>query len=180
MNLSSLPSELVEEFKSLYGSETQQVGTLTRMRRAAREKGVSCTLDDHLVQTRAQIERLEKAFALAGVPPVGQPAMFLDSLTVELGALIRDVQPGPMRDAMILRAHQRIELLEISAYEHALHMAVKAGAEVVVDLLADNLEEEKESLEALRRAERVLAQDSRPATNGDGLWRQVAGVAGRP
>jgi ferritin-like metal-binding protein YciE len=73
----------------------------------------------------------------------------MEGLVEEGKDIIDEIGAGPVRDAMLIAAAQKVEHYEIAAYGCLVELAKKLGYDEAVELLKDTLEEEKEADEKL-------------------------------
>jgi ferritin-like metal-binding protein YciE len=70
--LKSLDDLLVHELQDIYHAEGQILKALPRMIKAASHPELQAAFEEHLEQTEGQVERLDQAFKLLGVPAKGK------------------------------------------------------------------------------------------------------------
>lgn len=147
--LKSLDDLLVHELQDIYDAEGQIVKALPRMIKAASHPELQTAFEEHLEQTEGQIERLDQAFKLLGIPAKGQKCAGMAGL-IEEGKKImeQDADPAVM-DAALIAAAQKIEHYEIASYGCVCTYAEMLGYDQVHDLLGQNLEEEETTDERL-------------------------------
>ncbi len=147
--LKSLDDLLVHELQDIYHAEGQIVKALPRMVKAANHPELQAAFEEHLVQTEGQIERLEQAFKLLGMPAKGKKCEGMAGLIEEGKKMMEeDAEPSVM-DAALIAAAQKIEHYEIASYGCVCTYAEMLGYEQVHDLLGQNLEEEETTDEKL-------------------------------
>lgn len=73
----------------------------------------------------------------------------MQGLVEEAQDLLSQLEEGPVADAAIIGAAQKVEHYEIAAYGTARTLAQQAGQNQVADLLAQTLQEEKQTDEKL-------------------------------
>jgi ferritin-like metal-binding protein YciE len=113
-------------------------------------------LESHLDQTRGHVENIEQVFELLGEEPHAEPCIGFEGLKKEHEALT-DKASSSLFDLVDLGAAARTENYEIAAYEGLRRMAKGLGEEKAVELLDENLAEEKE---ALRQVEKIATRIS--------------------
>src|ERR671910_3549991 len=147
--LKSLDDLLVHELQDIYEAEGQIVKALPRMIKAASHPELQAAFEEHLEQTEGQIERLDQAFKLLGIPATKQKCAGMAGL-IEEGKKIMDEDADPaVMDAALIAAAQKIEHYEIASYGCVCTYAEMLGYEQVHDLLGQNLEEEETTDERL-------------------------------
>jgi len=162
--LKSLDDLLVHELQDLYNAEGQIVRALPKMIKAANPPELRAAFEEHLEQTEGQIERLEQAFKLLGMPAKGKKCDGMAGLLEEGKKMMEeDAEPAVM-DAALISAAQKVEHYEIASYGCVCTYAEMLGYEQVHDLLGQNLEEEETTDEKLTMlAESVINVEAEEA-----------------
>ena len=70
--LASLDDLLVHELQDIYNAEGQILKALPKMIKAATHPDLKSAFEEHLEQTEGQVDRLDQAFKLLGVPAKGK------------------------------------------------------------------------------------------------------------
>jgi ferritin-like metal-binding protein YciE len=155
--LKSLDDLLIHELQDIYHAEGQITKALPRMIKAATHPELQAAFEEHLEQTEGQIERLDQAFKLLGMPAKGKKCEGMAGLIEEGKKMMEeDAEPSVM-DAALIAAAQKIEHYEIASYGCVCTYAEMLGYEQVHDLLGQNLEEEETTDERLTMlAENVI------------------------
>lgn len=134
----------IDELKDLYNAENQLVKALPKMAKAATSPDLVSGFEEHLEQTKGHVERLESIFKSLGEDPKGKTCKGMEGLIEEGSEAIEEYE-GPVRDAALIGAAQRVEHYEIAAYGTVIALAQQLGEEEHVDALEQTLEEEKET-----------------------------------
>jgi ferritin-like metal-binding protein YciE len=150
---------MAEDFKSLmgellqdtYSAETQLLDALPEMAEAASTPALKKAFEEHLAVTQRQVERLEKAAEMLGCDPEGNECEAMEGLIAEGEEIIDEHEEGPIRDAALISAAQKVEHYEIAAYGTLCAMAKAAGMNEVAALLGQTLQEEKDTDELLTK-----------------------------
>jgi ferritin-like metal-binding protein YciE len=98
----------------------------------------------HVIDTKNQIERLDKVFAKLGKQPKGTDCPAIDGLIKEANETAGEIEDKAVLDAAIVANSQAVEHYEISRYGTLIAWAEELGHEDVVRLLTTNLNEEKQ------------------------------------
>jgi ferritin-like metal-binding protein YciE len=159
---------MAEDFKSLmgellqdtYSAETQLIEALPEMAEAASTPQLKQAFQEHLAVTQRQVERLERAAEMLGVDPEGKDCEAMEGLVAEAEEIVEEHDEGPVRDAALISAAQKVEHYEIAAYGTLTAMAKAAGLQEAADLFAQTLKEEKDTDELLTQ---VAEQQVNPA-----------------
>jgi ferritin-like metal-binding protein YciE len=147
--ISSLKDLLVEEIKDLYSAENQLLKALPKMAMAATNPELKAGFNDHLVQTREHVARLETVAKLLEESPKGKTCKAMEGLVEEGAEAIEAEGPDAIRDANLIGAAQRVEHYEIAAYGTVQAFAERLGLTEVGELLQATLDEESETNEKL-------------------------------
>jgi ferritin-like metal-binding protein YciE len=136
---------LSEELKDAFSAEKQALRCMQRAIRKATTPALREGIELHIEQTQTQIERLEQAMEKMGVRPGRKVCEAMRGLVEEAQQSIEEQDKGPMMDLVIIAGMQRIEHYEIAAYGTAVALADAVEESEVRDLLAETLEEEKQT-----------------------------------
>ncbi len=135
----------VDELKDIIYAERALVKALPKMAQNASSPNLKAALEDHLAVTENQVVRLEKAFAIMGESNRGKKCDAMEGLIKEGEGILEETQAGPVRDAGIISACQKIEHYEIASYGTLAAFAKTLGQMEVMELLLETLEEEKQA-----------------------------------
>jgi ferritin-like metal-binding protein YciE len=142
MKLESLKDLYIQELRDLYNAEKQLIKALPKMAKAATNRKLAQAFEDHLEETRGQVERLDAIFRGLKVSPGGNTCEAMEGLVAEAQELL-DVDADPdVLDAGLIGAAQRVEHYEIAGYGTVRTYAQMLGREGDVTLLQDTLDEE--------------------------------------
>jgi Mn-containing catalase len=154
---------LVDQLRDLLHAEGQLVKALPRMTKAARSEALKAAFEEHLEQTRQQVDRLKEVFTLVGAAPKGKPCKGMAGLLEEGDEVIEEgrEKDDVAADLALIAAAQKVEHYEISAYGTARTMAGQAGLPAAAELLNKTLAEEEISDNLLSQLARELMSTSR-------------------
>jgi ferritin-like metal-binding protein YciE len=125
--------------------------------------------DEHLEQTRGQIERLEQIFSDMGAKSGGVKCAGMEGVLKEGEEMISLTEEGTVRDAGLIAAAQRVEHYEMAGYGAARTFAQLLGRDEAADLLQETLDEEKEADERLTEiAEGMVNERALAESRGSG------------
>lgn len=147
--MATLKDALIHELKDIHSAERQITGALPKMIEAASDQELKAAFSEHLEQTRGQIERLDRIFADLGETPGMETCEGMKGLLKEGEGLIQDHAAGPVRDALLIGAAQRVEHYEIAVYGTLAAWADALDLEECQELLEETLEEEGDADEKL-------------------------------
>jgi ferritin-like metal-binding protein YciE len=145
MKLHTLEELFVHELKDLLSAEKQLVKALPKMAKGANSPRLRSAFDDHLVQTKEHVDRIEEIFGQLGKSPRAETCEAMKGLLEEGGELLKEEGELAIKDAALIGAAQRVEHYEIAAYGTARTFAELLGLSEAVDLLQQTLDEEKET-----------------------------------
>jgi ferritin-like metal-binding protein YciE len=143
MTVDSVEKLFVKDLKDLYVAESEIVNVLPKLINAASSEDLKAAFEDHLGETEDQLARLDEVFTFLGLSSIGGSSDGVKALLAEGAEIIGNTTSGPLRDAALIAAAQRVEYYEISAYGSVLAYAQIMGLESVMELLEDTLREEK-------------------------------------
>lgn len=149
MTKNSLQELYVDELKDLFSAENQITKALPKMAKAASSDELRQGFEEHLQQTKGQIERLQQVFQTLGEKPTGKKCLGMEGLLKEGAEVMGEEYEDALMDAALISAAQRVEHYEIAAYGSVIAYADILGESEQASLLRETLEEEKETDEKL-------------------------------
>jgi ferritin-like metal-binding protein YciE len=152
----SLKKLYVDELKDLYSAENQLVKALPKMAKAASSEYLRKGFEKHLEQTKGHVARLEQIFGSMEESPKGKKCMGMEGLIKEGSEVIGEDFEGAVMDAALIGAAQRVEHYEIAAYGTVREFAKILDEPKHASLLAETLNEEKETDEKLTDLSREI------------------------
>jgi len=139
----------IDELKDLYSAENQLVKALPQMAKAATSTKLRQGFEEHLEQTKGHVQRLEQIFESLDESPKGKKCKGMEGLIEEGSEITEEDFEGPVLDAGLIGAAQRVEHYEIAAYGTARAFAEELGESKHVSLLEATLSEEEATDEKL-------------------------------
>lgn len=149
MKLSTLDELFMHELKDLYDAEHQLVEALPKMAKAATDPDLRGAFEKHLAETRKQITRLKEVFAECDETPERETCEGMKGLIEEGDEVMQDAEKGPVLDAALIAAAQKVEHYEMATYGTLITWAQLSGNITARLLLQQSLEEEKAADEKL-------------------------------
>ncbi|AHF76058.1 hypothetical protein Sant_0984 [Sodalis praecaptivus] len=144
MNVKTLEDLFIHSLSDVYSAEKQITKALPKMARAATEPQLIEGFKLHLEETQGQIERLDKLVEVTpGVKIKRMKCMAMEGLVEESQEIIEEVEKGPVRDAGLIGAAQKVEHYEIATYGTLSTLAGLLGYSEAKTLLDETLQEEK-------------------------------------
>ncbi len=160
--LESLNDLFVDELRDLYNAENQLVNALPKMAAAASSPDLRNALEEHLNQTKNQIQRLDKVFQTLDVPHKGKECVGMKGIIQEGAEVLKENAAPTVKDAGIITAAQKTEHYEIAGYGSVCTFAEQLGYREQARLLKENLSEEKKADELLSKiAERHVNEQAK-------------------
>jgi ferritin-like metal-binding protein YciE len=135
----------IDELKDIIYAERALVKALPKMAKNASEPKLITAIEEHVKVTEGQVERLDQIFELLGESNRGKKCDAMEGLIKEGESIMEDTEAGPVRDAGIISASQKIEHYEIASYGTLVAFAKTLGEDKVASLLEATLAEEKEA-----------------------------------
>jgi ferritin-like metal-binding protein YciE len=129
MTVKTLNDLFIHDLSDVYSAEKQITRALPKMARAASDENLIAAFNQHLEETRAQIERLDELVEVT--PEVKIKRMKCHALEGLVGAA------------------QKVEHYEIATYGTLHALALKLGYTKAAQLLEETLNEEKQTDEKL-------------------------------
>jgi len=150
MAIKTLVDLFIHDLSDVYSAEKQITRALPKMARAATDASLKEAFEAHLEETRGQIERLDQIVEKTEELRIRRMKCHaLEGLVEEAQEIIDSVEAGPVRDAGLIGAAQKVEHYEIATYGTLTAMAKKLGFDEAAKLLAETLQEEKATDEKL-------------------------------
>lgn len=158
----------MHELKDVYYAEKQLTKVLPELAREASDRELTQAFQQHLNETRSQIQNLEQVFKNCGQRAEGEQCPGIDGLKEEHDQFMQEHDAtGDVRDMFLTGAAARTEHYEIAAYTGLVGMARALGDSDSTKLLQENLKQEKEALKKVESiSKRMLADAKSQAKNG--------------
>ncbi|WP_118975934.1 YciE/YciF ferroxidase family protein [Taibaiella koreensis] len=132
--------------KDILWAEKALTEALPKMRTAATTEALKDAFEDHELQTRKHISRLEKIFSLLGQKAEAKKCDAMTGLIKEGEHVIESTPEGSMtRDAALIIAAQKVEHYEIASYGGLIQLALTLDHEDVAEILERTLQEEEDT-----------------------------------
>ncbi|OZI19776.1 hypothetical protein CAL26_19575 [Bordetella genomosp. 9] len=139
----------LHELSDVYSAEKQLTKALPRLARAATNPDLKAAFESHLQETQGQIERIDQIVESAGLKLKRVKCMAMEGLVEEGKEIIEEVEKGPVLDAALIGAAQKVEHYEIASYGTLAAFAKQLGQQDAMKLLLETLQEEKATDEKL-------------------------------
>lgn len=149
MAVKTLEDLFIHALSDMYSGEKQLTKALPRMAKAAANQKLADAFTTHLAETEEQIERIDQVVELLEIKLKRIKCVAMEGLVEEGKEAINDVDEGPVRDAALINAAQKVEHYEIASYGTLCALGRQLGYSEAVKLLGVTLEEEKSTDEKL-------------------------------
>jgi ferritin-like metal-binding protein YciE len=119
------------------------------MAKAANSPELKEAIENHLEETRQQVQRLEQVFAAIEEKARGKHCEGIAGIIEEGQTVMQEEYDEATADALLIAAAQRAEHYEMAAYGTLVAWARAMGHDDAADLLQETLDEEKAADEKL-------------------------------
>jgi ferritin-like metal-binding protein YciE len=160
----SNPQQLFEhKLGTALGAEKKVLTMLKKMEQKAQSPELKQGFERHRGETEGQIRNLEQALEAIGGASTAHQDPVANAIAQHAEEMLGRVDE-PLVDAVLAGGAAETEHHEIAVYEGLITMAEAMGAEDVVALLQENLEQEQHTLQEIvmftQRQSQQLAQTS--------------------
>ncbi|MGE5814462.1 MAG: ferritin-like domain-containing protein [Acidobacteriota bacterium] len=161
MAVQSLEDMFLEELKDVYNAENQILKALPRMAKKASAPELRRAFEQHLKQTEAQVQRLERVFASLDEKPKGKSCKGMQGIIEEGKEVMSEDIEDDVLDAALIAAAQKVEHYEMATYGTLRAWAETLGNQQAAKLLQQTLEEEEATDKKLTQlAEQLVNADA--------------------
>jgi ferritin-like metal-binding protein YciE len=140
--MKSLEDLFLHHLKDIYFAEKQIVKTLPKMSKKCDSAKLRKAFDDHLEETKGQVERLEQVFEIFGEKAKGETCPAIEGIIKEGEEGIKDSKDPDVRDAAMIADAQAVEHYEITRYGTLIAWAKQLGKNDAAKLLQQTLDQE--------------------------------------
>ena len=142
---------LTDEIKDLYSAEKQLTKALPKMVKASKSLSLKEALAGHLMETQAQVTRLEEVGQLLDIKVTGKKCVGMEGCVKEGAEAMQEEGQDAILDLALIGAGSRVEHYEMAGYLTAICLAKRLGASAVVTLLEQSFAEEEAAERKLRQ-----------------------------
>jgi ferritin-like metal-binding protein YciE len=139
----TLHDAFIDELRDTYDAEKQLTRALPKLAKTAASPELKAAFENHLEETRGQIDRLEQVFGLLDEKVRGKHCDGIAGIIEEGKSVMEEDFDEATMDACLIAAGQRAEHYEMAAYGTLVAWARGMGHADVADLLQQTLDEEK-------------------------------------
>ncbi|WP_318365181.1 ferritin-like domain-containing protein [Enterobacter sp.] len=146
MQLTTLKDVFIHILSDVYSAEKQLTKALSTLASEAENPELVTGFQEHLQQTQGHIDRIDQLVANeSDIELISMTCAAMEGLIKEADEIIECTEKGSVRDAALIAAAQKVEHYEIATYGTLCTLADQLGYDDASDLLAETLEEEKET-----------------------------------
>ncbi|WP_312399794.1 ferritin-like domain-containing protein [Chryseobacterium sp.] len=138
-----------DSLKDIYWAEKALVKALPKMQKNATDEKLKNAIAQHLIETEEHVTRLEECFESMGKKAQAKKCDAMQGLLDEANSIIKETEPGTVRDAGIIAASQKVEHYEIATYGTLAAFAKVLDEKTSLKHLLATLEEEKQCDQSL-------------------------------
>ena len=149
MATKTLNDLFIHSLSDVYSAEKQLTKALPKLARAATNPELAAAFEKHLEETQGQIERIDRVVESAEIKLKRVKCVAMEGLVEEGQEQIEEIEKGPILDAALIAAAQKVEHYEIATYGTLATLAKKLGYAEGMKLLLETLQEEKATDEKL-------------------------------
>lgn len=144
--MKTLEDVFIHLLSDTYSAEKQLTRGLAKLARAASDEKLSAAFNAHLEETQGQIARIDQIIEQEPKIKIKRmKCVAMEGLIEEANEVIESTEKNEIRDAALIAAAQKVEHYEIASYGTLATLAEQLGYPAAVKLLAQTLEEEKET-----------------------------------
>ena len=151
MPVKNVQDLLLNELRDIYDAEKQLVRALPKMAKGASSEQLRVAFQEHLAETKNQVERLEQVFEKLDTRPRGKRCEAMRGLVEEASEMMEEIKTPQVLNAALIAGAQKVEHYEIATYGSVRALAEACGHQEVAQLLDVTLEEEKEADQKLNQ-----------------------------
>jgi ferritin-like metal-binding protein YciE len=158
-DIKTLHEAFLHELSDTYDAEHQLLEAMDEMHGMAKHPKVKQGLQQHIAQTKEQVENLDKAFAALGEKPEKVTCKGVEGLVAEFKSAAKEMKMPELLDGLIVDAGIKSEHYEIATYGGLVEKAKLMKHDKVAKLLEENLKMEEVFEQQLHQVEKQLGQE---------------------
>jgi len=143
MPVKTLEDLFIHELSDIYSAEKQLTKALPKLARAAMNPELAAAFESHLEETQHQVERIDQVVEATGVKLKRMKCLAMEGLVEEGKEVMEAIDKGPVLDAALIAAAQKVEHYEIASYGTLLALGRLLKFDRIEPLLQETLKEEK-------------------------------------
>lgn len=141
----SLDDLFEDSLKDALWAENAVKDALPKMIKNATSPNLKKALEDHLVETKEHVKTLKEVFKSIKVKAEEEKCDAMQGILDEGEGILEETEPGPVRDAGIIAACQKVEHYEIASYGTMATFAKTLKHKEAKKLIGSILEDEKKA-----------------------------------
>ena len=142
----------------LYVEQKQADEVLPQLEKEIQTPEFKQGIQKHIEETQQHAERIERVFELLGEQAKPDKSHSLDGLIAQREKVSKNIESDDVLEVFNAAAAAKTEHLEIAAYESMIMTAEALGQSEIVDLLEENLADEKETLKEVEKISEKLSK----------------------
>ena len=158
--METLKEMFKETLKDVYFAENAIIKALPKMAKAASSEDLKEAFEEHLKETKGQVDRLDKIFKILGSKAEGKECPALKGLVQETEEFLSEAKSPEVIDAGLIGCAQAVEHYEIARYGTLKAWAEQLELDDAVELLEETLDEEKAADEKLTELAMSLNEEA--------------------
>lgn len=140
--MKTLSDIFIHTLHDIYYAENAIIKALPKVAKAAKHAKLKKAAEEHLAETKGQIEMLQTVFKSLDIKVEGEKCDAIEGLLKETDSIIKHAS-GTALDAGLLAACQAVEHYEISRYGSLREWAKELGHDEAHRVLSEILDQEK-------------------------------------
>ncbi|HBT34312.1 MAG TPA: hypothetical protein DEB15_16575 [Pusillimonas sp.] len=149
MTTKTLHDLFVHMLSDIYSAEKQLTKALPKLARASTDSDLAAALKQHLEENHGQIERIDEIVETCSIKLKRMKCAAMEGLVEEAKEVIDEIEKGPVLDAALIAAAQKVKHYEIASYGTLCTIAKQLGEKDALRLLKETMAEEKATDEKL-------------------------------
>jgi ferritin-like metal-binding protein YciE len=158
MPISNSHEKFVHELADIYDAEHQFLEAMQKMHDNAADEKLRSLLEEHMAETRQQIENLDQVFASIDEQPKRQPCSGAKGIIEEGSKAMEEAATDEIRDQFIVGGATKAEHYEMVSYADLIEAAEMLKMRKAVKLLTGNRQQEVRTARRLERTSPRLAK----------------------
>ena len=142
-DIQTMDDLFVHQLKDIFYAEKRILAALPDMIDKATAPELRMGFEQHMRETRTQIQRLEQVFQMHGVEPESATCPAIDGILAEADDIAGEIEDKRVLDAALIGAAQAVEHYEINRYGTLIAWAKELGSGDCAAVLQLTLDEEK-------------------------------------
>lgn len=164
MAISTPEEKFQHEIGDIYDAEHRFLEAQQQMLDQATNAELKTMLQEHIGETEAQIQNLERIYEALGQKPKRVKCQAAVGLVTEGQKTLEEAETPALRDCVIAAAAAKVEHYEVAAYRTLVMGAEGMGQDNVLKLLKQNLRQEEQTAKRVEASAPALLQQAMKAS----------------